>query len=390
MVKYNDSAKHIHRPIPCPAYDLAAMEAWLEDMARQGLLLSRDGFFFGFADFEKASPCSMRYRMHAASKGKSAFDEGEPPEDEASFNEDMGWEYVARRGDFHIYRCRDLHAPELNTDPFVQAQTVKAVQKRMVSHLISTVIWLIIYPILFFDTGIVRGTVVSGTFFFFLSTAIVLWALISEIRALATIAGLKKALQMGNVPDKKENPRKSALRYHLSKILFIFAIMLWIVLAFGLFIRYSENERPLEDFPGDIPFATLREIFPDAENYEAADFMGITNIYEYVSAPLIAPEAIIWREAADFELPGLGAVGGNLTVHYYEMSSPLLAKILLWEIERKARSDKYFSPLPTPDIEADYILAYTDHFSNVLIRVDNMVVEASFFPYGNADIPLEH
>ena len=60
MLKYNDNAKHVHRPVPCPAYDLAAMEAWLEDMARQGLLLSRDGFFLGFADFEKSTPCTTK------------------------------------------------------------------------------------------------------------------------------------------------------------------------------------------------------------------------------------------------------------------------------------------------------------------------------------------
>jgi len=117
--------------------------------------------------------------------------------------------------------------------------------------------------------------------------------------------------------------------------------------------------------------------------------MGITNNFEYASAPLISPETIIWREAAYFSLPEEGDVGGNLTVYYYEMSHPLLAQLLVWEIIRDAKEDKYFEELPAPDMEADYLAAYTDHFPNVLIRQENVVIEASFFPYKEAHIDME-
>ena len=41
---------------PCPAYDLPAMESWLEDMAAKGLHLSKDGFFGPTVSFEEGPP----------------------------------------------------------------------------------------------------------------------------------------------------------------------------------------------------------------------------------------------------------------------------------------------------------------------------------------------
>ena len=122
MLKYNDSAKHIHCPVPCPAYDIYGMESWLEHMAREGYLLSSDGFFLGFADFEVSRPCEMKYRLQAARKPRSIFEYNAPDDDEAELSEVMGWEFVARRGEFHIYRSAAPDAPELNTDPQVQAE----------------------------------------------------------------------------------------------------------------------------------------------------------------------------------------------------------------------------------------------------------------------------
>jgi len=390
MLKYNDNAKHVHRPVPCPAYDLAAMEAWLEDMARQGLLLSRDGFFLGFADFEKSTPCTTKYRLQAAKTGKGVFDDGEPPEAETEFHEAMGWEYVARRGEFHIYRCSDPHAPELNTDPLVQAQTLRAVRKRMLSQIISNLLWIIVYPLFFYSSGIIRLSIAAGSFFTFFSIFMIIWFIVEEIRALRSIGRLKRSLQEGKSYKPDRDWKKQSLHYITSRALRITLVILWLVLVIALFVRLSDNEKPLSEFEGDPPFATLQDIFPEAENYEPVNFMGITNNFEYASAPLISPKSIIWREAADFRLPDCIDTGGNLTLYYYEMSCPLLAKLLAWEIMHDAKEDKYFKKLTSPDIEADYIAAYTDHFPHVLIRQGNKVIEASFFPYGNADIPLEH
>ena len=64
--------------VPCPDYDVPAMESWLEEQAMQGLFLSKDdGFFLGLACFETGNPKRVRYRLDAVPKEKafSEFDE---------------------------------------------------------------------------------------------------------------------------------------------------------------------------------------------------------------------------------------------------------------------------------------------------------------------------
>lgn len=57
--------------VPCPDYDVAAMEAWLEQQAQKGLFLSAEnGFFLGFACFEVGNPKRVRYRLDVIPKEK--------------------------------------------------------------------------------------------------------------------------------------------------------------------------------------------------------------------------------------------------------------------------------------------------------------------------------
>ena len=50
--------------VPCPDYDVAAMEAWLEQQAQKGLFLSAEnGFFLGFACFEVDQSAVCRRRQ---------------------------------------------------------------------------------------------------------------------------------------------------------------------------------------------------------------------------------------------------------------------------------------------------------------------------------------
>lgn len=141
----------VYRRPPCPSYDVEGTEAWLTDLAREGLLLESDGFFAGFAAFEKTAPTRVKYRLEAAQKHASLWSEdgGEPDEAQVELCAQYRWEYVARHGQFYIYRSDDPSARELNTDPKVQALALNAVKKRLVSDLTSLLVWTVLYPLLF-------------------------------------------------------------------------------------------------------------------------------------------------------------------------------------------------------------------------------------------------
>ncbi|MBR5490397.1 MAG: DUF2812 domain-containing protein [Oscillospiraceae bacterium] len=388
MLKYNDNARHIHRPIPCPSYDILRMESWLEHMAKEGYFLSRDGFFMGFADFEKAAPRIVKYRMQAARNAKSIFDDGEPDQEEEEFHDAFGWEYVARRGEFHIYQCCDPHAPELNTDPYIQAQTLKAAIKKARGQVIYQLLLFIVYPLLAARTGVIQAAIAAGSFFTFLSIFLFIWLAYNEIKSIVALNRLKKSLANGQM-EAPEPWQGGAWKYIAARWLQSGLFIVWVILIFAVFLRAFDMERPLNEFESDPPFATLNEIFFEGDNYEPYNFMDVTNYFEQTSAPLISPNTIIWREAAYFTMPDGSRQGGNLTVYYFEMSHDLLAKLLCRELAAENKSSKRYSPLSSAHIDADYADVYTELFPSMLIRKGNTVIKASFFPYNEAEVPLE-
>ena len=389
MLKYNDSAKHIHRPVPCPAYDIYGMESWLEHMAREGYLLSSDGFFLGFADFEVSRPCEMKYRLQAARKPRSIFEYNAPDDDEAELSEAMGWEFVARRGEFHIYRSAAPDAPELNTDPQVQALTLKAVSKRLPNHLISLIIWLVIYPLFVFDGGIVRAAIATGSAFTIFSLLLLIWIIAGELRAIIHIRRVRKQLEMGERPPHRPYSKQKALRHLSRRCAYVVAVTLWIVLIILVFLRAGNAERPLAEFEGAPPFATLESFYPESSDVDRKNFMGIYDNYEYLSDPLLAPESIIWREMADITFPDGSSREVSMILYYHEMRSEALAKIVVREFLREAKGEKYYTEIPVPDIGADFAAAYSDHFESVILRQGSRLIKATLLQYGEqSPIPL--
>ena len=157
--------KLAYRFIPCPVYDVSGMECWLSEMAEQGLLLQEDGFFCGIATFEKTTPQKVIYQLQPASKSTSmwASNNGDPEDEEVELSREFGWEYVAKRGEFYIYRTSKLDARELHTDREVQALAMNAMKKRQWDNIISMFFFAIVYPYLVMNGKIIVSMVHIGT-----------------------------------------------------------------------------------------------------------------------------------------------------------------------------------------------------------------------------------
>ena len=109
-----EKPKYVLRLPPCPDYDVESTECWLTDLAREGLLLKKDGLFAGVGVFERAVPQRVQYRLEAAQKDTGLLCDGyEPDPEQVELCAQYGWEYVARRGEFYIYRSHDPAAREL-------------------------------------------------------------------------------------------------------------------------------------------------------------------------------------------------------------------------------------------------------------------------------------
>ena len=119
---------------PAGLYDAAAVETWLEDMAREGWRLTGFRGFYGC--FEKDAPALCRYRMQPMARKKEVLD----PEREAVYR-DLGWTLAAKLGGlFWVWRCDDPAAAELDTDPVVQGEGYRYLKRRMVRSTVRSLL----------------------------------------------------------------------------------------------------------------------------------------------------------------------------------------------------------------------------------------------------------
>lgn len=303
-------SRTVYRRPPCPSYDVEGTEAWLTDLAREGLLLESDGFFAGFAAFEKTVPTRVKYRLEAAQKhaGLWSEDGGEPDEAQVELCAQYRWEYVARHGQFYIYRSADPSARELNTDPKVQALALNAVKKRLVSDLISLLVWTVLYPLLFLRAGLFTTILGLGTWRFALLTVLVLWEIVRSVRALTVLGRFQKKLRQGLTPAHTKNWRQGAARYHAAN-----ALRLLLALALAVCLLHVWSDRimdtglvPLDEYDGKLPFATMRELaaFDGAavtarrETMRGLRFNSVEDHSDW-----LAPRCISYHEVADFPAP---------------------------------------------------------------------------------------
>ena len=123
---------------PVELYDVAAVESWLEERDREGYHLLRFRGLYGIF-CQDCSVAPSRYRLQPLlRKEKSPL-----PEMTDAYRE-LGWEYVCTlAGTFHIWRCGDPAAPELDTDPVVQGEGYRYLKRRMIFRTVGGgLIWL--------------------------------------------------------------------------------------------------------------------------------------------------------------------------------------------------------------------------------------------------------
>ena len=126
------SRKQEYRELrPAELYDVAVMESWLEERDREGYHLLRFRGFYGIFYLDRtASP--IRYRLQPLLRKEKS-----PPPEMAEAYRELGWEYVSTlAGTFHVWRCSDPEAPELDTDPVVQGMGYGYLKRKMRRHLL--------------------------------------------------------------------------------------------------------------------------------------------------------------------------------------------------------------------------------------------------------------
>ena len=119
----NETATRI---LPCPSYDMEAVESWLTDQAKQGWYLERQGDYFGRFHFRKDVPRALPYRLVSSLESTTVLQQtrihgSPPPQEVLDLAAYSGWEYVALIEGFYVYRGTTEHPREMETDPVLQS-----------------------------------------------------------------------------------------------------------------------------------------------------------------------------------------------------------------------------------------------------------------------------
>lgn len=316
---------------PANVYDVAANETWLEDMAREGYRLT--GFTGWSGIFEKDEPADCRYRMSPLLKKEKA-----PDPEWAETCAQMGWTYVATLGGaFHVWRCDDPEAPELDTDPVVQGEGYRYLERRMVRDgiggLLLAIVLLAVGLLLpaAFDTPLLDTLELYAPGEFLLrwvSCLALLAVLLCEVRS---ILRLGRSLRAG-IPLARPRPyrrQKWLARVCVGAMVGVLALSV-LGRVFG-----ADDGRPLNDRDGRLDSAVVYADLRDLDGL-AGDpiFMGCRT-----KAQELAPRMYTVRQYMD--LPD-----GTRAAHsdYYRLLTTGLARQLEGELAQARPGSLGVSP----------------------------------------------
>lgn len=388
--------KYRYRIPPCPAYDIPGMESWLEDLAAKGLHLSKDGFFGILTSFEEGPPKKERFRLEPTDRKGGLFSEEYDPEDEQiQLLHQMGWTYRARRGQFHIYSSDDPSAPELNTDPQVQAVTMSALTQFLRKKVTNALFTTLLYLILYFGDILISSTLLLGTPLVLLFAGLMLWDLGCSLKALMVLVRWRNQLRRGQPLHHRSDYRRSGWRYLTTEFL---RKSLWVLffLCAAWRVLSIEVDEPYEKIADQhFPFYTVADYYPGAEIKRTE---SISEFYTWED--LLSPENYDFREYTEVKLNG-ETFDCWLSVNYHRTRWEWTARRLARELVSQAGANrleqtaaKIFGDEPVIATEialpdADYCAWFYKHRSDpyMVIQKDNVVIQVNLEIPGSAAEP---
>lgn len=372
--------KYAYRIPPCSKYDIAGMESWLEDLAAKGLFLDRDGLFLGFASFVRREPARLRFRLEATDTTGGLFSPTHDPDDEIiELHQLMGWDYRGRWGQFHIYVTADPDAPELHTDPRVQALTIQALNKFQRTELWGF-FWYTAIMYYFHGSVLFSLTALWGLgrtvllLLFLLSFPVV--KLIGLVRMTLLKHHLKKGIPMTHHADWQKGKwiiYGGRLARWMAGFVLLFSLM-------GLWSESILNENAVEpeDWAEPLPFATVQHLYPDGQISQRTFFFD--NEVTYWSN-WISPDNYEFTEWRELTLPDGSVTTAYLRIWYYDTRFDWFASMLARELANQNAGsiyDRIFTdstaPEPLEGIDADYAVRFYHNNPGIALCSGSTVV----------------
>lgn len=270
-----------YRLPPCLFYDIEHMENWLEEMASKGLFLKKIG---RFASFVKKEPQQVRYRLEPLPKKFSIFSHQhvDPLDETIAFNESAGWHFVTKYFYFAIYMTEDINAPELHTDPEVQALTYDRIIKKLKR---DAFIMLVLLALLFYviiKAGTAKFFMEMSNYYLISFSLLLIVGIIDAFLQFKFIYQIRKQLQENQPLKHSKSIHQLSKFYYFLNWASLLAIIAVNIYYFSVFSDPIENndEIPLSEYQEIIPFNTLDDLIDSKSNEIPEGFIkNTTNLF---------------------------------------------------------------------------------------------------------------
>ena len=295
----NETATRI---LPCPSYDMEAVESWLTDQAKQGWYLERQGDYFGRFHFRKDVPRALPYRLVSSLEHPTLWQRlrqsrRAPNQEARELAAQAGWEYVSLHQSFYVYRATTEHPREMETDPQLQAAAIRRVLWwYAVSLFLILLLLFALFLLLWFSCGQSIWGIARESFLLpFLFPLGIASVVVQYGRILHYFREMSQKLALGDAlnhrkPWRAQTKRRLAVRWTIAGMVVVFGV--------GIFPSGTVSLPPPP--APDYPFATVSGLLPAGYAYqrEPENFS-----FQRRPNPFF-PQDLLWMEDGTLTTPG--------------------------------------------------------------------------------------
>lgn len=376
-------------------YDTVAMECWLSDMAKRGLLYT--GNNLAYFRFLKAEPQNICYRVEPTTN-----DEMTPSDDMLSAYTDAGWEFVAHQGNqFFIWKSTRPDATELHTDPIVQSESYRRLCKKLTCSAVGTGLCVVVIFAMILGGFLVSDRPVT----LFLTSPLYIFLAVSEffivvqvVQQARSALRIKKMLSDGFSLSHKKDYNKEYRVYRIMNVLsLLFSIA---ILVTALLTLTTDWRKSTVDVTEPLPYLSLDLIeqskeFDWAEPYPIyqsnvdynnfVDFTWTLLVPEYYKIHQVgAEQSHMWSDDSGYYKP-------SATTEYYRLTFSAFAPALLNELMDLHLLEGETYTITEPDAFDRTVLAVNEEYSmsHLFVQWRNQVIYIRYQGYADLDERLE-
>ena len=324
------------------ASDLSRTEAWLEDMAAQGL------FFHDFSRWSMLAPGPLwvvvfqkdtpkperRYRLCPTRP-----QEAEPSQETLELYAQAGWQFLRYWGtscvSYFLFYSDDPAAPEPYTDPDSLYEALRPPKKDVLNDLIlggvlfASAVILNILQILDRQLSFLPNWIFAAAAVLLAAQWIV--SLLLDGADWLTVRALRREIQKRDTVRPAPPPALFAVNCLFSSLL---SLLRWgllaVVLALVLSLFRINSDLPLEQFDPDFDLLTLSEMEGDGSWTPETDLEVMDQTLRFNAADVYQDPAQGVRMWYDIDQAGYGTSGdSSMTIHYFVADGAQSAQTLL-------------------------------------------------------------